>query len=159
MKKIWYFIEFFIAGFIIIYTDYNINVGIIKQILFWTILIKKFNLRFIRIFEYFQRFPFNIYYKFGKSYYISDVLLKLVIIRFIEHEKIKKKNRKKEFDILCIYIYAVNLIKINPEFKIRIVEDYKKNPAWIKIGNILDMNIKAEDSFTFFFIRKYDGLI
>ena len=159
VKKIRHLIESSTAGPTTIYTDHGANVGIAKQVSLWTTSIEKLNLRLVRASEYLQRFPLNIYHKPGKSHYVPDALSRLATIRSIEHERARKENGEGELDALCAYVYAASLVEMSPEFKARIVEGYKKDPAWIKIGNVLDVNIKAEDSFALPFVREHDGLI
>ena len=55
-----------VSLFIVIYTNHETALNIAKQIILIVNFIDKLNFRFVRIFDYMQRFNLNIKHKFDK---------------------------------------------------------------------------------------------
>lgn len=72
MKKVKYIIETLKTFSIIIYIDYLITIQIFRQITLFTSFIDKFNLKFIRVFQYFFEYNFIIRHKIDKKNVIFD---------------------------------------------------------------------------------------
>ena len=58
----------------VIYIDYSIAISISRQINFIIFNINKFNLRFVKIFQYFSIFNLLIRYKTDKANVVSNIL-------------------------------------------------------------------------------------
>ena len=106
--------------------------NIVKQGFFNIIFIIRFNLKLIRAFQYFQRFELNIKYKFDKRNIISNALSRLANIN-----KYEISLNHNKLDVFYIYAYAITLVKINNDFKERILKDYLKDSFWKKVIEIL----------------------
>ena len=85
-------------------------------------LMIRFNLRLIKISQYFQKFELDIRYKPEKYNVILDIFS-----RFISINKNIFQFYYIKFDILQNYAYTITLIKINKDFKTRIIKDYELN--------------------------------
>ena len=114
-----------ICFIIIIYTNHSTTIFLIKQFNFNITIVKKFNLRFVRIFKYLQRFRFDVCYKFDKINVVFDVFFRLINREFhFEFDKFV-------FDVLQIsfttFIYAKILIEMTNQFKQRFKNEYITN--------------------------------
>lgn len=114
IKKIRHFIEISIK-IIIVYTNYIIIIKLIKQNNFNITLIKKFNLHFIKISKYLQRFRLKIKYKFDKINIVLNVLSKLANC-FL--------NSFENFILDVIDFFLINVILINEFFRKRLLKNY-----------------------------------
>jgi hypothetical protein len=104
--------------FIILFTDHEFALSIVKQTSLVITFIDKLNLRLIRAFEYIQRFNVIIKHKSDKQHIVSDALFRLVSgndeFNIFESE---------ELDALFIII----LIEMNSTFRKKIIAEYFKN--------------------------------
>ena len=98
----------------IIYTNHEVAFNIVSQTTLFIIFIDKLNFKFIRVFDYIQRFNLNIRYKFNKQHIVSNVLFKLL------NNNIEFKN----VDNLNV-LFIASLIEINKIFRKRLLNDYK----------------------------------
>ncbi len=73
MQKVRHLIEL-LNLFIIIYTDHEANVRIVKQISLLMTLTKKQNLYLMHASEYLQHFNLNVHHKSEKQHIVSDTL-------------------------------------------------------------------------------------
>ena len=104
--------------FIMIYIDHDVVLKIVKQITFIISSTNKLNLRLIKTFDYVQRFNWKIRYKFKTQHVIFDVFSRFANFNI----EIQLQNYKNEFNVLFIVI----LIKINNDFRFRILKNYQK---------------------------------
>ena len=124
---------------IVIFTNYFVNIFIVKQITFASNNIDKLNLRLIRISIYLSQFRLDIKYKLDKKHVIFDVLSRfssnneLVVAQFnsknildfdIYHENVINLFCSKQVD--DIYVLQKSLIIISNDFRQRIIIDYNK---------------------------------
>ena len=136
LRKIRYLIESFKLS-TIVYIDHEVSVEIVKQTSLSTSFIDKLNLRLIRASEYIQRFLLNIRHKSKKLHVVSDVFF-----RFVTSNKSSSNDDEDEFDIL----FTVFMIEMNSNFKIRMIDEYKKNFVYVKIFNMFS---KDNDKLSF----------
>ena len=130
---------------IIIYTNHDVSIEIIKQINLFIFSTDKLNLRLIRASEYIQRFSLTIRHKSEKFHIVSDALSKLFIF-----EKSSSNNNESEFDVL----FTAFMIEMNIDFKKRMINEYKKNFVYVKIFDML----RSENNSNLFFIIDEDIL-
>ena len=105
----------------IVYIDHEFALDIVNQTTITTISIDKFNLRFVRVSNYIQRFNFDIRHKSNKQHIVFDVLSRLINDN-INASMIKNFN-ENEFDVL----FTISLIEMKKNFRNRIFDDYKTN--------------------------------
>ena len=143
MKKIKHFIDSFVLS-IVIYTNHNSTLKIVKQIFLIISSINKFNFRFVRASNYIQRFNFDIRHKFDKQHIMSNVLFRLVNL----NDNIKKSFDENELNALFI----ITLIEMKKVFRNRLLKNYIKNSVWKKIIVLLNAQkqIDIENNVTFF---------
>ena len=103
----------------IVYIDYEFAFDIVNQITIITILMNKFNLHFVRISNYIQRFNFDIRYKLNKQHIVFDVFSRLINDSI--NASMIKNSDKNEFDVL----FTISLIEMKKNFRNRIFDDYK----------------------------------
>ena len=104
--------------FTIIYIDHDVALKIAKQTSFTTFSTNKLNLRLIKAFDYVQRFNLNIRHKSEIQHVIFDVLSRLASF----NTKIQLHDHESELNVLFI----ASLIKINNDFRRRILKNYQK---------------------------------
>ena len=104
---------------IVIYINYNATFDIVTQITLTTTFINKLNLKFIRAFDYIQRFNLKIRHKSSKQHIVSNVLFKLF------SDNIEHKIVVDEIDDELNVLFIASLIEINEVFRKRILNDYK----------------------------------
>ena len=104
---------------IVIYIDYNATFNIVIQITLTIIFINKLNLRFIRVFDYIQRFNLKIRYKLNKQHIVSNVLFKFF------NDNIEYKIVVDKIDDELNVLFIASLIEINKIFRKRILNNYK----------------------------------
>ena len=121
----------------IVYIDHEVSVEIVKQTNLSTSFIDKLNLRLIRASEYIQRFLLNIRHKSKKFHVVSDVLSRLVT-----SNKSSSNDDENEFNVL----FTIFMIEMNSDFKVKMIDEYKKNSIYVKIFNMLD---KQNDKLSF----------
>ena len=118
LKKIRYIIKASNQSIkIIIYIDHNVVFDITKQISFFTSFTNKFNFRLMKISNYIQRFNFDIRYKSNKQHIVSNVFSRLI------NDNINVFDHNDELNAL----FTMSLMKINSNFKQRILNNYKLN--------------------------------
>ena len=149
-KKIKHIVEIS-SNKIIMYIDHELILNIIIQITIKTISINKFNLRFVRVSNYIQRFNFDIRHKFNKQHIIFDVLSRLINDNV--NASIVKNVDENEFDVLFI----ISFVEMNENFRNQIIENYKSNLNWQKINDIL--NVDDENVFKFSFCKRKNDFI
>ena len=118
MKKIRYIIKTSNQSItIIIYINHDAALDITKQISFFTSFTNKLNFRLMRISNYIQRFNFDIRYKFDKQHIMSNAFFRLI------SDNINVFDHDDELNAL----FTISLMKMNSNFKQRILNDYKSN--------------------------------
>ena len=106
------------------------------------IFIDKLNLRFVKIFDYIQRFELNIRHKSNKQHIVSNILFKLININI---DTIFDEN---ELNVLFITI----LIEVEKNFFKKIIENYFIDLNWIFFCCV--KQAKRRKRRTIFFIKK-----
>ena len=147
LKKIKHFIDSFALS-IVIYTNHDSTLEIVKQISFIISSIDKFNLRFVRASNYIQRFNLDIRHKSDKQHIVSDALSRLISF----NDNIKKSFDENELNALFI----TTLIEMKKVFRNRLLKDYIKNFVWRKIIVLLNAQkqIDTENNAAFFFLSR-----
>ena len=124
IKKIRYIIEIFVFTLqVIIYTNYSIITNIVKQTKLLFNNIDKLNFQFVKISIYLFQFRLNVEHEFNKQYIVSNVLFKLFSIVDNVTKVLNSNQSKNIFDI----IYYMFLIKMFENFKIKLMNVYRKN--------------------------------
>ena len=103
------------------YINHEFALKITNQITLIIINIDKLNLRFVRVFDYIQRFNLNIRHKSNKQHILFDVLFRLVNDNI--NSSIVRNFDENELNALFI----VTFVKMNSNFKQRIFDEYKSN--------------------------------
>ncbi len=147
IRKIRHMIESF-KKFIILFTDHELILNIVKQISLFIIFTDRLNLRLIKVFEYIQRFNVIIKHKSDKQHIVSDALFRLA------SENDENVFDSEELNALIIEIMNLNalfiiiLIEMSDEFKIKIIFEYFSNSKWRKLRNTFEKNLSTKFSFT-----------
>ena len=156
LKKIRHLVE--AANFdlsTIVYIDHDAALNIAKQISLITFFIDKLNLRLMRVSNYIQRFNLNIRHKFEKQHIVFDALSRLVTDNALE-SILRKSFAEEELDALFI----MSLIKMNADFKQRILNDYKTDLNWQRVAFVLEANDNHDENVaTLSFYREKNDLI
>ena len=127
----------------IVYTNHETTLSIAKQITLFIFSTDKLNLRLVRVSNYIQRFNLIIKHKSEKLHIVLDALSRLF-------SSAKFDQIDDELDVLFI----ASLVKIDVEFKNRIIEEYIKNSNWQKIIKIL--NNAKKNQIKILFLREND---
>ena len=109
-----------------------------------TISIDKFNLRFVRVSNYIQRFNLDIRHKSDKQHIVSDVLSRLISDNI--NAPMIRNSDKNEFDAL----FTISLVEMKKDFRNRILENYKTNLNWQKINQILNADDENVAKLSFY---------
>ncbi len=147
IRKIRHMIESF-KKLIILFTNHESAVSIVKQISLSIISTDRLNLRLIRVFEYIQRFNVIIKHKFDKQHIVSDALSRLA------SENDENVFDSEELNALIAEIMNLNalfiiiLVEMSDEFRIKIISEYFSNSKWRKLRNTLEKNFSTKLSFT-----------
>ena len=149
LKKIRHFIDSFALS-IVIYTDHDSTLEIVKQISLTISSTDKFNFRLVRASNYIQRFNLDIRHKSDKQHIVSDALSRLVSL----NDSIKKSFDESELNALFI----TTLIEMKKVFRNRLLKDYTQNSVWKKIIVLLNAQkqIDTENSAALPFYREND---
>ena len=137
-----------------IYIDHDDVLDIVKQISLTILSIDKLNLRLMRALNYIQRFNLNIRHKLEKQHIVSDALSRLATDSALE-SILRKSFAENELNALFI----MSLIKMNIDFKYRILNDYKTNLNWQRVIFVLKANDNQSDenvAILPFYIEKND---
>ena len=113
-KKIKHLIDFFEQRFTIIFTNHDAILKLIKQTNLTIVFIDEFNLRFIKIFDYIQRFEIELRHKSDKQHIVFDVFSRLISINI---DIIFEKN---ELNVLFIIVF----VKMKTNFRQKFIVDY-----------------------------------
>ena len=162
------------ALIIVIYIDHDAALEIIKQTSLITFSIDKLNFQLMRVFDYLQRFNLNIRHKSNKQHIISDVFSRLTfdndnLQKLFANDKLNAfhVSSKKTFaeeaytsekTFADMMHFITFLIKMNSEFKSRILNEYKTDLNWQRIVDILEIN-DSENAAKLSFYRKENDLI
>ena len=114
LKKIRHFVDFSKQNFIVIFTNHDVVLSIIKQISMTIVFIDKLNFRFVRASNYIQRFDVKLRHKFEKQHIVSNVLSRFV------NTNIDIAFDEKELNALFIVV----LMKIEKNFRRKLVANY-----------------------------------
>ena len=146
-KKIRHLIKFFVI-ITIIYIDHDVVLNLIKQIIFIISFTNKFNLRLIRVFDYIQKFNFEIRHKSNKMHIVSNVLFRFVNF----NTNSKKHENEKKLNVLFIII----LINMKNVFRKRFLKNYFNDSIWKKKIVLLNQQkiVDVENNVSFFLSKK-----
>ncbi len=121
-----------------------------------TNFVMKINLRLIRVLQFLNQFSnLKIRHKSRKYHLISDVFFRL--------QSLNKENLSNDHAKLnelfvnhnVINAYNTTLIKLNSEFRKRIIDDYFTDKSWKKIIHTIDQNEALdENAAKLFFVRE-----
>jgi len=123
--------------FIIIYTDHEANVRIVKQISLLMTLTKKQNLHLMHASEYLQHFNLNVHHKPEKQHIVLNTLSWLVLTMLSETDM-----KESELNTLFVMnaLFVETYIKMLKEFQKCLIQDYNEDSAWHHTINILNKN-------------------
>ena len=170
IKKIRHLIEFCKKPPIVVFTDHAAIVELINQTFLITFNTDKFNLRLIRVFQYFFTLLIRIRIKLGRFHVISNVLSRLKFAAFnddssafenlnelntmffetIRQKKISSWNVKSRRVNETLKIYfekKMFLIKMNEDFFKTLKNVYETNDQWKKIKNKIKRRVNRFDIF------------
>lgn len=100
------------------------------------------NLRLVRVSNYLQWFDLDIRHKSNAQHIVSNALSRLA--------SSNNKDTIKNNELNALFIVA--LVKMNDNFRIRILNEYKTNLNWQKISFVLDI----ENDVNLLFSREND---
>ena len=125
--------------FIIIYTNHETIFAIVKQISLSTSSTNRLNLKFVRAFDYIQRFDFIIRHKSERFHLISNALFRLLLA------DMNNFNQNEEFNVL----FTTFLIKMTSSFREELIKEYFMNFAWKRIDKLIEINKKTSIVLSF----------
>ena len=152
LRKIRHLIESFTSS-IVIYTDHDATLDIVKQTTLSFSSTNKLNFRLVRVSDYIQRFDLNIRHKSSKSHLVSNVLSRLASLND------SQTSSKEEFDALFTFVdvdtdhsdvdvyFTCSLVKMNETFRQKILDDYKVDASWKRILSVLSIENDVNLSF------------
>ena len=146
LRKIRHLIDFFLTKSFVMFTNYDVVLGVAKQINMTIVSIDKFNFRLVKTSNYIQRFELKIRHKFDKQHIVFNALFKLVNINIDV-----KSNDENEFDVLFIIVF----VEIEKDFHRKFVANYFIDLNWKKIFDVLNKQI-VENNVRLSFYRKND---
>ena len=150
LKKIKHLIDFSKQRFTIIFTNHDATLDIAKQTSMITAFIDKLNLRLVRVSDYIQRFDFELRHKSDKQHIVFDVLSRLVSFNT------DVALEEDELDVL----FTTALMKIEKDFRKKLVADYISDLNWKKIFTMLNQQNKNDENVVkFSFYRKINEFI
>ena len=150
LKKIKHLIDFSKQRLIIIFTNHDAILDIAKQINMITVFIDKLNLRFVRVFDYIQRFDVELRHKSNKQHIVFDAFFRLVSFN------IDVTFEEDEFDVF----FTTTLMKIEKDFRKKFVANYINDLNWKKICSMLNQQNKNDENVVkFSFYRETNKLI
>ena len=121
LKKIKYLVDSIEQTFIVIFTNHETALSLIKQINLITVFIDKLNLRLIRVSDYIQHI-------------VSNALSRLVNINI--------DTASKEDELNALFIVA--LVKMKKDFHQKLIADYNIDLNWKKIFSMFDQQNKND---------------
>jgi hypothetical protein len=131
----------------IIQIDHVVIVNICKQTSIISInSVMRMNLRLVRAFQFLNQFSnLKIRHKSEKYHLISDALFRL--------QNLNKENLSNDHATLnelfvehAIHAYNTTLMKLNSEFRTRIIDDYFRDESWKKIIHIINQNETLDEN-------------
>ena len=147
LKKIRHIIEIVdLKLSIVVYTNHDVALDIVKQIFFSSSSTNKLNLRLIRVSNYFQRFNLDIRHKSDKQHIVSNALFRLAFANI--EIRIEAIDVEEKLDALFI----ISLVELDEDFRQKIIESYTSDFNWQKINSVLDI----ENEIRFSFYREND---
>jgi hypothetical protein len=144
---------------VIIQTNHAVIVNICKQISITSInSVMRMNLRLIRVFQFLSQFSnLKIRHKSRKYHLISDALFRLQSLNKKDLSNDHAKLNEFFVDHNAVHVYNTTLMKLNSEFRKRIMNDYFMNESWKKIIQTIDQNaILEENAIELSFVRGFD---
>ena len=109
VKKVRYFIESCKQSFTLIFIDHSVTIELINQTSLFTFNTDKFNLRLIRVFQYFFTLLIRIRIKSERFHVISDALSRLNTKVFNDNSSILKNIN----DVNFMFFKAISRKKIS----------------------------------------------
>ena len=125
----------------VIYTDYDIALGIAKQITLTTSSTNKLNLRLVRASNYIQRFRnIEFRYKLDSRYIVPNALSRLSYTQ-------SKNESEGELDTLWGHAYVVTvLVEMTSKLKAKILQEYQDDKGYTRVLKVLDANNNADEN-------------
>jgi hypothetical protein len=149
IKKVRHLIQFS-KKLVIIQINHEAIVNICKSTsIISTNSISRMNLRLMRTSQFFNQFSnLEIRHKSEKYHFISNVLFRF--------QSLNKKNLSDDHVKLnelfvkhnVVYSYNATLVKLNSEFRERIMNKYSQDDAWKKIIQTIDQNAALNENAT-----------
>lgn len=129
----------------IIQTDHSAIVDIMKQKLITaTTSTLRMNTRLIRASQFLTQFDLKVRHKPGKEHVVPDALSRL------KNAGPQLQDTYSELDVL----FTAALVEMKQEFAQKILQGYKKDTYWTRIGAQIDANAKlGEDAALLPFVR------
>ena len=134
LKKIRHLIDSFEQRSIVIFTNHDAILRLIKQTNLTIVFIDKFNLRLIKTFDYIQRFEIELRHKSNKQHIVYDALSRLININ------IDTIFEKDELNVL----FTTAFVKMKESFRQKLVADYNTDLNWKKISSMFDQQHKND---------------
>jgi hypothetical protein len=148
IKKVRHLIQFF-EKLIIIQTNHAAIIDICKQTLIInTNFVMRMNLRLIRVSQFLSQFSnLKIRHKSRKYHLISDALFRLQNLNKenLSDDHAKLNELFVEYNKI-VYVYNTILIKLNAEFRARIIEKYFRDETWRSIIQTIDENAALKEN-------------
>jgi hypothetical protein len=160
IKKIRHLIQSFEKS-IIIQTNHAAIVDICKQTsIISTNSVMQMNLRLVRASQFLSQFSnLKIRHKSRKYHLISNAFSRLQSLNKKDLSNDHAKLNEFFVDHNAIHVYNMILMKLNSEFRKRIVNDYFMNESWKKIIQTIDQNaILEENAIELSFVREFDTM-
>ncbi len=158
IKKIRHFIQFSKKS-MIIQTNHVVIMNICKQIFITSInSVMRMNLRLIRVFQFLSQFSnLKIRHKSKKYHLIFDALSRLQSLNKKDLSNDHAELNEFFVDHNVIHAYNTILMKLNSEFRKRIIENYFKDESWNKIIHIINQNEALNENVVeLSFVREFD---
>ena len=115
----------------VVYTDHKANIGLAKATSMTTSSTDKLNLHLIQASEYLQRFNLDIRHKPRKQHIVPDTLSHLALTLRLNSLNISELNA------LHTHTYITSLVKMDSDFKKKLILGYEKDLAWNCILSLL----------------------
>ena len=129
---------------IVIFTNHNVNIFIVKQTIFFSSNIDKLNFRLMRAFIYLSQFQLKIKYRLDKNYIVSNALFRLFFGNGqIDSVSVSSRNKlnlniyhANIMNSFCskqieqeIYVMNEILIEMFDDFRKRILDGYVREKS------------------------------
>ena len=144
LKKVRHIVEVSFKS-IIVYTDHDVALGLVKQITLITTSTNKLNLRLIRVFDYIQRFNLKFRHKLEKQHIVLNALSRLAS---------DNVNSLLSDEGVLDALFIISLVEMNEDFRKRILDEYKIDLNWKRIVETLEND--SENAVKLSFYRDHE---